>query len=123
MAEHELFPGSGDRISFLLGEGHFSGCGECGLEQEKLGLRISQPTAFREYGSVVIPDHALGLFTGCHGPPFLPLCHALLLQSPGMPSEISSLLLVSSLKRYLLALGEDCLFSEGPVMVFGGGPL
>lgn len=39
MAEHDLFPGSGEGISFLLGEGHFSGCGEGGLELERLGLR------------------------------------------------------------------------------------
>lgn len=39
MAERDLFPGSGEGISFLLGEGHFSGCGEGGLELERLGLR------------------------------------------------------------------------------------
>lgn len=39
LAEDDLFPGSGEGISFLLGEGHFSGCGEGGLEQERLGSR------------------------------------------------------------------------------------
>ena len=67
MAEHDLFPGSGEGISFLLGEGHFSGCGESGLEQERLGSRTQLGHYVREDGRALIPDCALGLFsTGCH---------------------------------------------------------
>ena len=47
VTECNLVPRSGEGITFALWEGHFSGRGECGLEQERLGPRTQLGHCFQ----------------------------------------------------------------------------